>query len=378
MALERYNGSGSGGTKVPTGYAEQIVMNDSTFRAKRRELEAELHPPAAKKLKREKRGDSSIASGAGAYRGPWARWEAHAPDAIEGEDEELEVEVVSASEYEEDAIQAQPAAPKGLAGTAYSEAPEGAETTELFGELYDYQGRSYLHVPTSLGINLRSDEPQKSYHPKKLLHTWKKHTKAITQTRFFPGSGHLLLSASADSKIFLWDVYNERECLRGFYGHNRMVNDIDFEPDGRGFFSAGYDRKIKRWDTETGACTWKYSGTALAHCVRVKHSEPNMFLAGMSNNKILEFDTRAPGEKPEREYDHHLGPVNTITYWDEDRRFMSTSDDKSLRVWEWGFNVPSKIIAEPHMFAMTRAASHPSGKYGESLCSCSSGSQVAN
>ena len=36
-----------------------------------------------------------------------------------------------------------------------------------------------------------------------------------------------------------------------------------------------------------------------------------------------------------QEYDRHLGPVNTVTFVDENRRFVSTSDDKSLRVWEW-------------------------------------------
>lgn len=36
-----------------------------------------------------------------------------------------------------------------------------------------------------------------------------------------------------------------------------------------------------------------------------------------------------------QEYDRHLGAVNTIVFVDENRRFVSTSDDKSLRVWEW-------------------------------------------
>ena len=36
-----------------------------------------------------------------------------------------------------------------------------------------------------------------------------------------------------------------------------------------------------------------------------------------------------------QEYDRHLGAVNTITFVDQNRRFVSSSDDKSLRVWEW-------------------------------------------
>ena len=47
----------------------------------------------------------------------------------------------------------------------------------------------------------------------------------------------------------------------------------------------------------------------------------------------MQWDTRS-GEIVQ-EYDRHLGAVNTITFIDQNRRFVSTSDDKSLRVWEW-------------------------------------------
>lgn len=33
-----------------------------------------------------------------------------------------------------------------------------------------------------------------------------------------------------------------------------------------------------------------------------------------------------------QEYDYHLGAVNTVTFIDEGRRFVSTSDDKTIRV----------------------------------------------
>ena len=47
----------------------------------------------------------------------------------------------------------------------------------------------------------------------------------------------------------------------------------------------------------------------------------------------FQFDIRS-GEIVQ-EYDRHLGAVNTITFVDGNRRFVSTSDDKSLRLWEW-------------------------------------------
>jgi len=69
-------------------------------------------------------------------------------------------------------------------------------------DAYDYQGRSYLHIPQDVGVNLKSEfPPEKCFMPKKLIHTWSGHTKGISQIRWFPNSAHLLLSCSMDSKI---------------------------------------------------------------------------------------------------------------------------------------------------------------------------------
>lgn len=75
-------------------------------------------------------------------------------------------------------------------------------------------------------------------------------------------------------------------------------------------------------------------GAHRAYVVKFNPDEDkqNLFLAGMSNKKIIQWDIRS-GEI-EQEYDRHLGPVNSITFFDKNRRFVSTSDDKSLRIWE--------------------------------------------
>jgi pre-mRNA-processing factor 17 len=48
---------------------------------------------------------------------------------------------------------------------------------------------------------------------------------------------------------------------------------------------------------------------------------------------------------------------------DENRRFVTTSDDKTIRAWDWDIPVVIKYIAEPHMHSMPAVTLHPSSAF---------------
>jgi pre-mRNA-processing factor 17 len=187
----------------------------------------------------------------------------------------------------------------------------------------DYQGRSWLEVP----VGAHRAAAEASFLPKRHLHTWSGHTKGVNAVRFFPGTGHLLLSAGLDGKIKVWDTAGDRRCMRTYLGHTKGVRDAWFSADGRRFVSAAYDKTIKVWDTETGAVLAKLGDGQMAYCVRT-HPDPgqdDVLLAGMQSRKILQFDMRTADVV--QEYDYHLSAVNTVTFVDENRRFISTSGE---------------------------------------------------
>ncbi len=64
-----------------------------------------------------------------------------------------------------------------------------------------------------------------------------------------------------------------------------------------------------------------------------------------------------------QEYNYHLGAVNTVTFVDEGRRFVSTSDDKTIRVWEFGIPVQIKYIADPSLHSIPAVAVHPNKQW---------------
>ncbi|XP_021456398.1 pre-mRNA-processing factor 17 [Oncorhynchus mykiss] len=307
----------------------------------------EVGPKKHDKRKKVQGGESDDIDN---YLGPWAKYVDEKDGAKPSEEEQKELDEITAKRQKK--------------GRNEEEAPAEEKTILHVKDAYDYQGRSYLHVPQDVGINLRTaDIPDKCYLPKKQIHVWTGHTKGVSAIRLFPVSGHLLLSCSMDCKIKLWEVYNERRCVRTFIGHSKAVRDICFNNTGTQYMSAAYDRYLKLWDTETGQCISRFTNRKVPYCVKFNPDEDkqNLFVAGMSDKKIVQWDART-GEVVQ-EYDRHLGAVNTITFVDENRRFVSTSDDKSLRVWEWDIPVDFKYIAEPSMHSMPAVTLSPNGKW---------------
>ncbi|TRY86749.1 hypothetical protein DNTS_004239 [Danionella cerebrum] len=258
-----------------------------------------------KKCEKRKKVKGGEAGDIDNFLGPWAKYQDESESAKPSEEEKKELEEYLAKRHKR--------------GKKEEEAPAEEKTILHIKDAYDYQGRSYLHIPQDVGVNLRSTE--------------------------------------------LWEVYNERRCVRTFIGHSKAVRDICFNNSGTQFLSAGYDRYIKLWDSETGKCIAPFTNRKVPYCVKFNPDEDkqNLFVAGMSDKKIIQFDVRT-GEVVQ-EYDRHLGAVNTITFVDENRRFVSTSDDKSLRVWEWDIPVDFKYIAEPSMHSMPAVTLSPNGKW---------------
>ncbi|KAL3882404.1 hypothetical protein ACJMK2_028747 [Sinanodonta woodiana] len=284
------------------------------------------------------------------YLGPWGKFVDEKTVMKPSEEEKKDLDEILAK--------------RNKTGKQAEEKPMEEKTTLHIKEAYDYQGRSFLHVPQDVGVNLKSDyPPEKCFLPKKLIHTWSGHSKGVAAIRWFPKSAHLMLSCSMDTKIKIWQVYNERQCIRSYLGHKQAVRDINFNNTGTEFLSCGYDRYCKLWDTETGQCKARFTSRKVPYCIKFNPDEDkqHLFVAGTSDKKIICWDIRS-GEMVQ-EYDRHLGAVNSITFVDQNRRFVSTSDDKSLRVWEWDVPVDFKYIADPTMHSMPTVTLSPNGKW---------------
>jgi pre-mRNA-processing factor 17 len=120
-------------------------------------------------------------------------------------------------------------------------------------QLSQIPGKSFIDAPSYLRY-----KEHDCFIPKKWLHTWQGHERGIQRIKFFPKTGHLLLSASHDGTCKIWDVMTHKRCIRTYMGHSKAVRDICFTGDGRKFLSAGFDKSVNLWDTETGKIIRNY------------------------------------------------------------------------------------------------------------------------
>lgn len=231
-------------------------------------------------------------------------------------------------------------------------------TTKFHGkEMYDYQGRSWMAPPS--GVHASDDH--QCYIPKKCVHTFNNaHSKGVHAIRFFPKTGHLLLSAGLDGIVKIWNVAT-RKLMRVYDGHTAAVRDICFNNDGTKFLTCSYDRWIRLWDTETGEVLQTFTSRRVPYCVKFYPNDNNFFVVGQSDNKVLTFDCTT-GEITQ-EYNHHLAAVNSVTFVEEGKKMVTTSDDKKVLIWEWDIGVPIKYIAEPDMHSMPAVTAHPKSDF---------------
>lgn len=164
--------------------------------------------------------------------------------------------------------------------------------------------------------------------------------------------------------LFLWMIF-----IKGFL-NNLLISQYNFiiiieHPFLYKIYKCKFTiifRYIKLWNTETGQVISRFTSRKIPYCVKFNpdKNRQHLFVAGTSDKKIICWDIRS-GDIVQ-EYDRHLGAVNSITFVDENRRFVTTSDDKSLRVWEWDIPVDMKYIADPTMHSMPSVTPAPNGK----------------
>lgn len=281
-------------------------------------------------------------------KGPWGSWSDEESSSSSEDQQSGETEVFEELDEPEEPNQAT------------------GETSTFYGETErDYQNRGFLHPPAEVDIDLgKKPLSFKCYLPKKTIHVYEGHLNGTGALRFLPKSGHLFLSGGNDSMLRIWDFYHDRSCLRDYKGHSKPIKAVDFATDGRTFLSAAFDQKVKIWDTETGKVTGRYSFNSTPNDTKFHPLESNSFIVGLSNSKINHYDVRVSSKQGlVQVYDHHMSSILSLRYFPDGSKFISSSEDKTVRIWENQINIPIKQISDTAQHSMPYIDVHPQHHY---------------
>lgn len=112
------------------------------------------------------------------------------------------------------------------------------------------------------------------------IYEFEGHSNWVLSLDFSP-DGNLLVSASADLTLIVWDMVNLQALGQIPTRHTDWVRQVEFNDDGTQMLTASADGLIQRWDVATG----RRIGVPLA-----RHTAPVWSFTQLSDNRILSTD----------------------------------------------------------------------------------------
>ena len=147
--------------------------------------------------------------------------------------------------------------------------------------------------------------------------------------------GELLVSASDDFTLFLWNPELSDKPVARMTGHVQLVNHVRFSPDARLIASASFDKSIRVWDGLTG----KFVARLLGHVqsvYQVRWSADSRMIASASKDSTVKlWNLNLQKRKKNRliiDLPGHADEVYALDWSHNGQYLVSGSKDRMLRI----------------------------------------------
>jgi WD40 repeat protein len=156
------------------------------------------------------------------------------------------------------------------------------------------------------------------------------HTDGVQRVNFSP-NGAMLVSASSDSTVRLWNV-NSLSTMLTLDEHAAFVSSAIFSPDSSLILSGGDDGKVRIWGVALGGQINQISGFG-SDIISIAFSPDGALIAaGTDDNAVHLWDTITGNEVATLR--GHRGAILSVAFSPDGTRLASGSQDHTVLIWD--------------------------------------------
>jgi WD40 repeat protein len=156
------------------------------------------------------------------------------------------------------------------------------------------------------------------------------HQDMISNLSYSP-DGKTIASSSDDKTIKLWDAVTGK-LLHTLKGHQGGVLNFSYSPDGKMIASGSVDKTIKLWDAATGKLLHTLEGHQ-SLVWRLSYSPDSKTIASGGNDKTIKLWDTATGRLLHTLEGHQDG-VGSLGYSPDGKMIASGHWDKTIKLWD--------------------------------------------
>ncbi|CAH1173660.1 unnamed protein product [Phaedon cochleariae] len=163
----------------------------------------------------------------------------------------------------------------------------------------------------------------------------KKKSQEFALKRFYEVTealGERLVSGSDDFTLFLWNPEKDKKPIARLTGHQQLVNDVKFSPDGRILASSSFDKSIRLWEAKTGKFICTLRGHVQAVYMVAFSADSRLMVSGSADSTLKLWNLKT--KKLEIDLPGHADEVYAVDWSTDGLRVGSGGKDKVLRLWQ--------------------------------------------